>query len=175
MSIPTVLQILPRCTLIPKLPFFITFSEIWRCQLTKKTIIHVVTYIYVLVMMKKKNIHVFLTKQCQSIWWHHKMKKWYFPEQSVSTCHTAQHLSTWRWASIALSFWGVQNSPWVLPCSTFVEEVHDEFVGGHDDGGVGDLPDEVRSQPPVEPPVTLLSEDGEQSLEERSVLVPFLP
>ena len=55
-----------------------------------------------------------------------------------------------------------------------VDEVHDQLVGGHHDGRVGDLPDQVGGQPPVQPGPALLPVHQLQALPEGAVLGPWL-
>ena len=55
-----------------------------------------------------------------------------------------------------------------------VDQVHDQLVGGHHDGRVGDLPDQVGGQPPVQPGPALLPVHQLQALPEGAVLVPWL-
>lgn len=55
------------------------------------------------------------------------------------------------------------------------EQIDHKLVGAHHDGGVGDLSDKVRGQATVQCPVSLLSGNCEQSLEEGAVLAALFP
>ena len=50
------------------------------------------------------------------------------------------------------------------------EHIDSELVGGHHDGRVGDLPDELGAEPSVEAKSSLLLVDESQRLPERPVL-----
>ena len=55
-----------------------------------------------------------------------------------------------------------------------LHEVHRQLVDGHHDCRVGDLPDELGGQAPVQAPAALLTGHGEDRLPERAVLVALL-
>lgn len=61
-----------------------------------------------------------------------------------------------------------------LSLSTLSQQVHDELVGGQDNGSVGDLPDELSKQSSVEGEVAFLPEHQARGLHERPVLAAFL-
>ena len=62
------------------------------------------------------------------------------------------------------------SSQWLLVLvECLPKHVNNQLVGSHHDGGVGDLPDQLRAQPPVQPPPPLLPVDHPQCLPERLV------
>ena len=56
-----------------------------------------------------------------------------------------------------------------------LQQVDRQLVGGHHDGGVGDLSDELRGEALVEAPAALLAVDEAKGLPEGAVLQAGLP
>ena len=90
---------------------------------------------------------------------------------SVYFINSSPHLKT----SGNLNIWLLRLDNVAAICIVLVDEVNGELVGGHHDGCVGDLPDEVGGEAPIKSRPALLLVNQAHSLPERSILQPWLP